>query len=1010
MTDPKTAARAVATRLAESEISIKHVQALDLVAAGCGFQDRSKLTDLAELPVLKRVNARLLASAATVLARHDLTRRTKIVDATTAVLIPKTFDVRTVRSRGDRIGDDASKGVVPFMKAHMDAVASVLQGGTYREGYAHYAPIHDEAVMKYVSDRPGISAFLNEASDEGPWVIVSNPDGQPSDPWTVFWSEDDLWGGFADATLYMDRRSPLPKTEDRSRATVRWMSVEDAAFRAAVDMAVVTMDRDEPDVTADPDVPGDRMLDYERISAMIDLSNVFDRRMGPIEIAVRDAAQRTSLYTSSLSEDPGTRGGQVKEWVRDVKAAFADGAVPSGDQLRALLMEGDAAISNIRDWIETDDRLWAWLNVAAYPDAIDNAIDAEGSGVTEGIDMKPLQQMLSGMKTHQRPSRDDKAAWTASALLQTSGVYEEPRRQGKGFMAPCPAHDDAHPSLIVTNDGRGGVAFKCLTGCDADAVEKAVERELMKITGNAPTDAAHTLDERRRLMAQARFEAHAFGQDVVVAESDGWEWTTPGEEWSRTVYLESSDDDDDDENEDDVTESATYVVKFAPGLDKVVSSYAISGNGTMIGTTVDPDHAGVLDIGEGLTIPIAVVTGEICLESCAEAKAIIDEVVEGVYFSTWSPVADLSKSSATEIASLAIEGLRKAKTPEERDDARRAAVASVLPPQEASEACWSEVRSNAQTIIDAIDGAMDDLDERIDYDKDELEQEIMNLAFARLEAEDTSTWRETFQGSNAVELYLHMLPKGDSVEETCTIDHPHVRPENVVVDDQFRFVLSRLGITPTEWKAFARPKTVEKVVSKAPTKRGEPLVSPEELGVLIENGAPQNFLVSLYCQAPLMDVLDLDMTKPIAFERCSVSVLNVMVGTFMDKRMKDVIEFKDGFDGLLTTSDCGPYASQTDDLVASAYFSRVGTADAVSRGPAATAELDSCLAVEGLRRTAPGDRVAWRDEGKAATGPIVLKADVSCQDASHTYGLRTIVAVFDDAKATRPEIEIGRRW
>lgn len=88
MTDPKTAARTVAARLSEKQISIKHVQALDLVAAGCGYQDRSKLSALDQLPALKKVNIKLLTSAATILAKHDLDRRQTIVDTTTNVLIP----------------------------------------------------------------------------------------------------------------------------------------------------------------------------------------------------------------------------------------------------------------------------------------------------------------------------------------------------------------------------------------------------------------------------------------------------------------------------------------------------------------------------------------------------------------------------------------------------------------------------------------------------------------------------------------------------------------------------------------------------------------------------------------------------------------------------------------------------------------------------------------------------------------------------------------------------------
>jgi len=1020
MTDPKTAARAVATRLAESEISIKHVQALDLVAAGCGFQDRSKLKDLAELPVLKRVNRRLLESVATVLARHDLTRRTTIVDATSQVLVPtRMMDMRTVRSGGDRIGQGFSKGVIPFMKVQMDAIASVSQGGTYREGYAHFAPVSDEAVLKYVSDRPGISVFLNQVHAETQYVIAATSDDQPSDPWTVFWNENDGWVSFDSATVYPDDSGDLPTAGMPAGSAVRWMGINDAAFRAAVDAATLEMDNDDSDVS--DDAPGERMLDYDRIAAMIAMSKVFVRPMGPLEIAVRDGAQRASLYTASLSDDPETAGGQVREWVAEVEHAFRGGLAPDEDALRDLLARGDDAVVGIQHWLDADERLWAWMKVAEFPEILSNEIDAEGSGVTKGIDMKPLDRTVPGLEERFAPLGDRNAGLLATALLHAAGQERAPRRSGGGFMTICPAHDDRSPSLIVSADENGAMVMKCLAGCAPADVLNGMFAKLkeagtfkdvtaaMASVDDAPKQT--TLDERRGIAAQARLEAHAFAEDVVVGEMDGWEHTTPGDEWSRTLYLES-----DAADVDDASEAVTYVVRFAPDLDKVVSSYAITGNGSLVGHTIDPETAGTLDLGDGLTIAMGAVTGDLPLRLSPGIDAILEAMTRNVHFSKWtSDSSGLSKDTATAIASSAIAGLRAAKTEEERERARASAVAQNLRVEEASEQCWSEVREEAQAVIDSIDAAFDQLvcdgtmDEAPDYEKDDLEGILMELAFEKLEEEDTSTWRDAVKGRDVVELYLHIVPKGDSVEETCTIGHPHLLPENVIVDGQFRFVLSRLGITAKAWNMFARPKQSEPYKGRFPAMRGEPLVSPEELGVMIENGCTTNFLVSLYCQVLLTDVLDLDLSKPIAFEKVRLAVMDVMSGTFHDRRLEGVIEMTDGVDGLLTTSDCGPYASQTEEVVASAYFSRIGTAEVVARGPAATNELDACLAVEGLRRSQPGDRVAWR-ETDAEDGSIVLKADVSCQDPSHTYGLRTMTAVFDDAKSTRPEIEIGRRW
>jgi len=88
MTTPTLAARDLSNRLAAKQIRIKHTNALDLIAAGCGFPNRHHLAQLTTLPTITSVNARLLASTALTLARHDENRRQIIINETSAVLVP----------------------------------------------------------------------------------------------------------------------------------------------------------------------------------------------------------------------------------------------------------------------------------------------------------------------------------------------------------------------------------------------------------------------------------------------------------------------------------------------------------------------------------------------------------------------------------------------------------------------------------------------------------------------------------------------------------------------------------------------------------------------------------------------------------------------------------------------------------------------------------------------------------------------------------------------------------
>ena len=48
------------------------------------------------------------------------------------------------------------------------------------------------------------------------------------------------------------------------------------------------------------------------------------------------------------------------------------------------------------------------------------------------------------------------------------------KRTGRGWTAPCPAHDDRHPSLSVAEGDAGRVLLKCHAGCRTGDVVAAL--------------------------------------------------------------------------------------------------------------------------------------------------------------------------------------------------------------------------------------------------------------------------------------------------------------------------------------------------------------------------------------------------------------------------------------------------------------------------------------------------------------------------------------------------------
>src|SRR5262249_19106128 len=60
-----------------------------------------------------------------------------------------------------------------------------------------------------------------------------------------------------------------------------------------------------------------------------------------------------------------------------------------------------------------------------------------------------------------------------------------PRRNGSGWMARCPAHDDKNPSLSI-NEREGKILLHCHAGCSFENVIAAVGVEATALFSDAP--------------------------------------------------------------------------------------------------------------------------------------------------------------------------------------------------------------------------------------------------------------------------------------------------------------------------------------------------------------------------------------------------------------------------------------------------------------------------------------------------------------------------------------------
>ena len=103
----------------------------------------------------------------------------------------------------------------------------------------------------------------------------------------------------------------------------------------------------------------------------------------------------------------------------------------------------------------------------------------------------------------------------------------------------------------------------------------------------------------------------------------------------------------------------------------------------------------------------------------------------------------------------------------------------------------------------------------------------------------------------------------------------------LAVTRNLQFALANLGYTVTEFrKRSNNTTTATEYLQRSARRRRLPVVSWDQLNGLIENACSTSFLFCLYAIVPITNVLGLDFSKPVTFEKCWVASLDPINGTF----------------------------------------------------------------------------------------------------------------------------------
>lgn len=105
-----------------------------------------------------------------------------------------------------------------------------------------------------------------------------------------------------------------------------------------------------------------------------------------------------------------------------------------------------------------------------------------------------------------------------------------------------------------------------LCACD-DPAFKAQIAGLQAMTATLNNSARHC-------EADSIYQNYCFGDGVQVAGQDGWEYTTPGDVWTRKVYVETEDS--------EASQKLNFTIRFGTG--DAPEAYAIDSKGNIWGT------------------------------------------------------------------------------------------------------------------------------------------------------------------------------------------------------------------------------------------------------------------------------------------------------------------------------------------------------------------------------------------------------------------------------------------
>jgi hypothetical protein len=148
---------------------------------------------------------------------------------------------------------------------------------------------------------------------------------------------------------------------------------------------------------------------------------------------------------------------------------------------------------------------------------------------------------------------------------------------------------------------------------------------------------------------------------------------------------------------------------------------------------------------------------------------------------------------------------------------------------------------------------------------------------------DDSCVGDLFASYDRCELLFRFSPHRWLDDSLLHSRRPWPQFAELAVTQNLQFALGNLGYTISQYrKASGNTHKADQPLTRHGRRRRPPIVNWEKIEELVDNACSTSFLVCLYAIVPIPTLIDLDLTKPVTFEKCWVASMDPINGTFHD--------------------------------------------------------------------------------------------------------------------------------